>query len=72
MTAAFPPPSLAEEAVARAICCPDGCYMRRRNEMADVAAHYPAPWPCVWPTSLHKARAAIATLERLQKEGDRG
>lgn len=75
MSAQFPPPSLAaqvtepkEEAVARAICCPDGCYMRRRNEMADIAANYPNPWPCVWMNSLRQARAAIATLERLAEE----
>lgn len=49
------------EAVARAICCPDGgCYMKRRNEYADMAAMYARPMPCCWRQTEHKARAALA------------
>ena len=51
------------ERVARAICCPDGgCYMARRNEMADIAANYDAPFPCLWRQNERRARAALAAI----------
>jgi hypothetical protein len=52
------------EAIAKAICCPNGCHIVRINERAETAQHYDSPWPCCWQQKVETVAAALCAIER--------